>query len=244
MIEIAKDDTTSLNNILHITHIYDTRVTIEPMHNNSTRLVHCYNCSSWGHVSARCHKKPICGYCADSHTLKDCPKTLPNPTCANCHGNHMASWIGDAIAQNKLNYRERNTPPFTATQHTVSQPPPLTPQLFPPLPPSRNAWSTRQPEIPNRMPLLPTPNPQYHPLPTKRIPEPAEAPHPTAQSTPTPTSPRPPRVHNTLLTHFLREINIDQIIAQAVAKVNACSDPLDRLRLAKETADLIRSISD
>lgn len=60
---------------------------------NGDKIVQCYNCQCFGHVSTNCHKKVKCVLCADEHSLKDCPfKEQENQLlkCANCGEKHSA----------------------------------------------------------------------------------------------------------------------------------------------------------
>lgn len=60
---------------------------------NGNRVVQCFNCQCFGHISKNCHKQIKCVLCAENHTLKDCPfKELKNQElkCANCGESHSA----------------------------------------------------------------------------------------------------------------------------------------------------------
>ena len=53
------------------------------------KVIRCYNCHRFGHISRICTYTTRCGFCAsEEHTELDC--TNPNK-CANCEGNHTAS---------------------------------------------------------------------------------------------------------------------------------------------------------
>ena len=53
------------------------------------KVIRCYNCHRFRHISRICTYTTRCGFCAsEEHTELDC--TNPNK-CANCEGNHTAS---------------------------------------------------------------------------------------------------------------------------------------------------------
>jgi hypothetical protein len=50
-------------------------------------LTQCYNCQSFGHISANCKKPPRCLWCGSGHTHRDCPEKErgqeSTPRCCN-----------------------------------------------------------------------------------------------------------------------------------------------------------------
>jgi hypothetical protein len=52
----------------------------------------CYNCQGYGHPAKYCKKLPICPVCALGHKYEECPNTGAPKKCANCAGNHSASY--------------------------------------------------------------------------------------------------------------------------------------------------------
>ena len=56
----------------------------------------CTNCQEYNHTKNYCFKSPVCVKCAKNHLTKDCSiKTkIKEVTCANCGGNHPASYKG------------------------------------------------------------------------------------------------------------------------------------------------------
>lgn len=67
--------------------------------------VQCYRCQRYGHGSKFCYLKPVCVKCSQQHLTADCKSVLGNSAeqnaamreqikCANCGGNHTASYKG------------------------------------------------------------------------------------------------------------------------------------------------------
>lgn len=48
------------------------------------RVVRCYRCQKFGHLSKDCRSEIQCGHCAGSHESRDCPNKGATPKCANC----------------------------------------------------------------------------------------------------------------------------------------------------------------
>lgn len=85
--------------IYNIKHINNAIITIEPPKKVSD-MVQCYRCQEFGHTKSYCNKKHKCVKCAENHSSLSCPKEKTEPaTCANCHGNHAASYKGCRIYQ-------------------------------------------------------------------------------------------------------------------------------------------------
>jgi len=78
----------------------------------------CYNCQGFWHKAAHCRSRTRCVICSGAHSSKDCPnKNTTSVKCANCQGNHTASYGGcfkmkeakaveKVRAEQKLSYRD------------------------------------------------------------------------------------------------------------------------------------------
>ncbi|KAL1442064.1 hypothetical protein MTO96_008069 [Rhipicephalus appendiculatus] len=53
----------------------------------------CYNCQRFGHLAKNCHSPRRCKICSENHDHSEC-KSMLQPKCANCGGNHTASYSG------------------------------------------------------------------------------------------------------------------------------------------------------
>lgn len=53
------------------------------------RVIQCFSCSHFSHVSSQCRSKKRCYKCGGSHEGKDCKSTIL--TCPNCAGPHAAT---------------------------------------------------------------------------------------------------------------------------------------------------------
>ncbi|KAG8234171.1 hypothetical protein J437_LFUL007329 [Ladona fulva] len=94
MVELENE--LSIEDFFSIKYICGLKITIEKY--KSTRgPPQCYRCQAFGHVEKACHMPPRCVKCGKNHLTIDCemPKTL-EATCANCQGNHPASYRGCA----------------------------------------------------------------------------------------------------------------------------------------------------
>lgn len=85
---------TNLSVVYKIKTICNTKVSWEP-YRNKKGVSQCHRCQRFGHGSANCRLTPVCVKCGEDHLTKDCEK-LPEapPTCANCNGDHPASYTG------------------------------------------------------------------------------------------------------------------------------------------------------
>ncbi|XP_026471499.1 uncharacterized protein LOC113375767 [Ctenocephalides felis] len=54
------------------------------------RMIQCFNCQRYGHVTNQCKSKARCSHCSDEHKYKDCTNKQKNPTCALCQEDHKA----------------------------------------------------------------------------------------------------------------------------------------------------------
>ena len=56
-------------------------------------VTQCYRCQDFGHFHQQCRSaRQKCLRCGEDHRIRDCPKT--SACCANCGGNHVASYRG------------------------------------------------------------------------------------------------------------------------------------------------------
>ena len=88
---------------------------------------------SFGHSAKNCRSKPKCLICGESHSHKGCPnKEARKPKCANCMGQHVASYKGcpeykkQAFRQHVVN----NQKSHAAAVSQKPLPQPKTPQTF------------------------------------------------------------------------------------------------------------------
>lgn len=116
--------------------------------------VQCFRRQRHGHLARHCRGQQRCKVCAGPHSYKDCMDKT-NPKCANCGGNHCASFSGcphkkAAAAARKheiLNGPIQNNR-YPSPNLEVTRPPlpPLPPSRPPPLPP-RPSTSSQQTQV-------------------------------------------------------------------------------------------------
>lgn len=84
--------------IFKLNKLQNTIVSVEPPRKKRD-IPQCMNCQDYRHTRKYCNKSPVCVKCAQQHATKDCPFTgkIKNVTCANCKGNHPASYKGCSV---------------------------------------------------------------------------------------------------------------------------------------------------
>ena len=57
----------------------------------NSKIIQCYNCNKYGHLSKDCTDIVACLICAGPHTHRECSVDKAQAHCTNCGGNHAAS---------------------------------------------------------------------------------------------------------------------------------------------------------
>lgn len=93
LVTLPRNDAKS-KDIFNVVEICRLMITIEPLR-QSAEVGQCFRCLLFGHSSARCTAPPRCKNCAEAHDSRLCqlPKNGPLK-CANCGGNHRATFRG------------------------------------------------------------------------------------------------------------------------------------------------------
>lgn len=65
------------------------------------RIIQCFKCQRYGHISTQCKATQRCGYCGGSHSTVDCAdKTqAKRRSCAACDGGEHSSWSTACLAR-------------------------------------------------------------------------------------------------------------------------------------------------
>ena len=125
------------------------------------RVVQCYNCLRYGHVSNQCKSKIRCAKCGNEHKTTDCSSGTP-PSCIFCQGRHSSSdhnlcpefkkqkKIKTIMANENLSYREAITKVDNSFSTAVQSPIVCTPEDFPSL------YETRKRKKGNSTPRTPS----------------------------------------------------------------------------------------
>jgi len=91
-------------NIYNLKNIGYLSVSVEPL-KKSNRTGQCFRCQLFGHNEKFCTSKFRCVKCGESHDSRSCTKPKESkPTCANCKGEHPASYRGCVF------YPKKNAP--------------------------------------------------------------------------------------------------------------------------------------
>lgn len=90
--------------------MYHSIVTVE-MRKKPTNLPQCHRCQRYGHTKNYCTLALRCVKCAGNHSHTECTKQ-PNVklTCANCGGDHAASYRGCSHHKELQQRRMKNRP--------------------------------------------------------------------------------------------------------------------------------------
>ena len=89
-IQLKKNE--QVDQIYNIKHFMYLNVEVQKFI-RPNQINQCYNCQGFGHSSANCNIRPKCVKCGQGHPSNTCSKSRETPaTCANCSGNHPASY--------------------------------------------------------------------------------------------------------------------------------------------------------
>src|SRR5258705_3573293 len=182
LVELANNESSKA--ILSLTNLLFLRVRVEPDRGSSS-VLQCHNCQKFGHVKATCCAVQRCVKCGNPHDTRDCPVNDDTAiVCANCAGNHTASYRGcplfvEAAKQFSLHNPRRQTE-NTRQNRPRTQPPTeweYHPSDFPPspsylerarMPPQhRGTKDQRQKRVQQRQ-AAPIPQPAQPPLAQRR----------------------------------------------------------------------------
>lgn len=131
----------------------------------------CYNCQRFGHMAKSCRNTRRCKICSEEHHHKEC-KSVLQPKCANCAGNHAASYSGcpQSKAAAKMRRHELihgrkprpNEPsPNLEIVHPVRDPPQRPPQQQPTSTPREPPRETPRAHSRDHSREVPSSNPTY-----------------------------------------------------------------------------------
>lgn len=91
---VALEPKENNKNIYDLKALIYQRISVEAPHKKK-EVPQCKNCQQFGHTRKYCQKTAKCVKCGDPHKTEECKKPKKTkPKCANCAGNHTASWKG------------------------------------------------------------------------------------------------------------------------------------------------------
>lgn len=126
-------DSPSANSIFDIKSIAGLRVKVEAKQ-KSKIIPQCKRCLRFFHTANYCHAAWSCAFCSKDHATPSCPlkdKKNSKPVCANCKGDHRATYRGCPKAPKKeadksTQPKVKNQPPNkTSPSTTVNTTPPV-----------------------------------------------------------------------------------------------------------------------
>lgn len=90
-----KENNKDIYSIIYLMHC---KIKIEPPH-PKREVPQCSNCQRYGHTKNFCYRSSRCVKCAGLHLTKDCGRKEKSKDvkCANCDGNHPASYKGCTV---------------------------------------------------------------------------------------------------------------------------------------------------
>ena len=65
-------------------------------------VIQCYRCQGFGHKANACTQEARCIRCGGNHNLAECTVPIAKSKCANCNGDHAASYKGCSKYQDEL----------------------------------------------------------------------------------------------------------------------------------------------
>lgn len=95
------------------------KVKIEPFR-QKRRVIQCFKCQKFGHLSYSCTGATKCVICSGSHKAKDCTNRDKTPKCANCEGCHVSSYKGCPKVP-RMPKAESRKKPSTCTKCTQTE---------------------------------------------------------------------------------------------------------------------------
>ncbi|KAL1462246.1 hypothetical protein WDU94_014097 [Cyamophila willieti] len=146
MFILSFDHSESVDSIYKIKEILRQIVEICPIR-GSKLIPQCKNCQEFCHTKNQCHKKPRCVKCAQNHLTTACNKPQEaRPKCANCGGDHPASYRGCMVARELQ--KRRNKQRNDSNQEVRVQNKTVNLNKFPPPPLTKNEalprWGSQQ----------------------------------------------------------------------------------------------------
>lgn len=114
--------------------------------NSPPPLKQCFKCQKLGHHASNCTSKDhVCPLCAQSHSLKECPRKDPHK-CANCGGAHAA--LSKSCPRNQAPPTAQSALTRAASTQPKTQPPTQQP-INPTIEPAQSTHDTS--EIANKL---------------------------------------------------------------------------------------------
>lgn len=156
LLYFKKSDNIRISDLKQVRTLFQIKVRWQYYVHRREGPTQCSNCQRFSHGTENCYLKPKCIRCGKPHKSNDCPLRDPsNPTqktpranlkCANCNGNHVASYQKcparlEAIEKKKLVARKFKTSgPENHSSNTFKNAPELNDFNYPSLSSNTKAW--------------------------------------------------------------------------------------------------------
>lgn len=91
------------NAIIYAGMVWDGQIHQCQLYDRACRVKQCFRCYNYGHIGTQCNASQTCGYCAEQHESKHCPRKGAEgfaPRCAVCKDAHTA-WSNACPARKK-----------------------------------------------------------------------------------------------------------------------------------------------
>ncbi|UYV70717.1 Prkrir [Cordylochernes scorpioides] len=124
LIQVTLPKTARNKEIYNITDLCDMKCNVEA-YRAPKGPGQCHRCQNFGHSQFECRETPKCVKCGENHFTSECAKEkkVP-PKCANCQGQHTASWRGCPLYRkiNRMPQTQINKKPNPNTEKEKSNP--------------------------------------------------------------------------------------------------------------------------
>ncbi|UYV66160.1 hypothetical protein LAZ67_4000513 [Cordylochernes scorpioides] len=124
LIQVTLPKTARNKEIYNITDLCDMKCNVEA-YRAPKGPGQCHRCQNFGHSQFECRETPKCVKCGENHFTSECAKEkeVP-PKCANCQGQHTASWRGCPLYRkiNRVPQTQINKKPNPNTEKEKSNP--------------------------------------------------------------------------------------------------------------------------
>ena len=100
---VEVDSASTANNMINegVVHRYDLKTA--ELFDRNCRIIQCFRCQKYGHISISCQEAQKCGHCGEGHVTEECATgaNTASRRCAACNGGNHAAWSPQCSARKK-----------------------------------------------------------------------------------------------------------------------------------------------